>query len=38
MDNYILISDYENYTGVGTINAWEPCKLVLLVLMCLHEG
>ena len=38
INNSILILDPENYTGVGTINAWEPCKLVLFVLMCLHEG
>ena len=38
IDNSILILDHENYTGVGTINAWEPCKLVFFVLMCLHEG
>ena len=38
IDNYILNLDYENYIGVGTINVWEPCKWMLVVLMCLHKG
>ena len=38
ISNYILNLDYENYISVGTNNAWEPCKWVLVVLMCLHEG
>ena len=23
IDNYIIVLDYDNYIGVGTINAWE---------------